>query len=131
MWRQRLQQCGLLSVKGVFFKFLNLKNLKLRTCLPLLRAGKNLFGKNKLNLDIFLKQILRVNLYRTGSIIVYCFSFKVLTNVGFFSKTWSDTFRSVLVFEQEQESRKKIRADELRKGAVVTKYFAWIFNGFI
>ena len=26
----------------------------------------------------------------------------------FFSKTWSDTFRSVLVYEKEQNSRKNI-----------------------
>ena len=31
---------------------------------------------------------------------------RLLTYVGFFSKTGSDTFRSVLIYEKEQESRK-------------------------
>ena len=33
---------------------------------------------------------------------------KLLNNVGVYSKTWSDTFRSVLIFEKEQEPRKHI-----------------------
>ena len=31
----------------------------------------------------------------------------LLTHVGFFSRTGSDTFRSVLIYGKEQESRKK------------------------
>ena len=37
-----------------------------------------------------------------------CLYLRLLTHVGFFSKTWSDTFRSVLMYEKEQESRRKI-----------------------
>ena len=33
---------------------------------------------------------------------------KLLTRVRFFSKTGSDTFRSVLIYGKEQESRKSI-----------------------
>ena len=32
---------------------------------------------------------------------------RLLTHVRFFSKTWSDNFRSVLIYGKEQESRKK------------------------
>ena len=32
---------------------------------------------------------------------------RLLTHVGFFSKTESDTFRGVLIYGKEQESRKK------------------------
>ena len=32
---------------------------------------------------------------------------RLLTRGGSFSKTWSDTFRSVLIYGKEQESRKK------------------------
>ena len=34
---------------------------------------------------------------------------RLLTHVGFFSKTWSDTFRSVLIYRKEQESGKIFR----------------------
>ena len=33
---------------------------------------------------------------------------RLLTHVRFFSKTWSDNFRSVLTYGNEQESREKI-----------------------
>ena len=39
---------------------------------------------------------------------VYSPKLRLLTHVGFFSKTWSDTFKSVLVCEKEQEPRKKL-----------------------
>ena len=32
---------------------------------------------------------------------------RLLTHVGFFSKTGSDTFRNVLIYRKEQESRIK------------------------
>ena len=40
---------------------------------------------------------------------------KVLTSVGFFSKTGSDTFRSVLVYGKEQQSRKNIFHNSAKK----------------
>ena len=39
----------------------------------------------------------------------------MLTHVGFFWKTWSDIFGSVLVYGKEQESRKKIFHDHANK----------------
>ena len=33
---------------------------------------------------------------------------RLLTHVRFFSKTWSNTFRNVLVYVKEQESQKDI-----------------------
>ena len=36
----------------------------------------------------------------------FCF-LRLLTHVRFFSKTWSDNFRSVSIYGKEQESRKK------------------------
>ena len=46
---------------------------------------------------------------------VWKFELKSLTHVGFCSKSWSDTFRSVLVYGKEQESRKKIFHNRAKK----------------
>ena len=39
----------------------------------------------------------------------------LLTHVGFFWKMWSDTFKSVLVYGKEQESRRKIFHNRAKK----------------
>ena len=37
----------------------------------------------------------------------YDIKLRLLTHVGFFSKTWSDNFRCVSIYGKEQEFRKK------------------------
>ena len=40
---------------------------------------------------------------------------KVVDSCRIYSKTWSDTFRSVLIYGKEQESRKKIFHNRAKK----------------
>ena len=48
-----------------------------------------------------------MQVFRTGSKINEQ-TLRLLIHVGFFSKTGSDTLRSVLIYRKEQESRKKM-----------------------
>ena len=48
-----------------------------------------------------------VRMIRKVLLNIFCTS-RLLTHSGFFSRTGSDTFRSVLIYGKEQESRKKI-----------------------